>query len=120
MREIIETRELTKYYGKQRGIEQVNLSIREGELFGFIGPNGAGKSTAIRTILGLLSPTSGEVRLFDSVLTEKKQECMKRIGYMPSEAELLPGHESKGDSVVFRPSARKGLQSGSKKALRTF
>ena len=95
MREIIETRELTKYYGKQRGIEQVNLSIREGELFGFIGPNGAGKSTAIRTILGLLSPTSGEVRLFDSVLTEKKQECMKRIGYMPSEASFYRGRKVK-------------------------
>ena len=52
--------ELTKFYGKARGIDRLNLSVGEGEFFGFIGPNGAGKSTTIRTLLGLISPNSGK------------------------------------------------------------
>ena len=55
----IHTVNLTKYYGKARGIINLNLTVEEGECFGFIGPNGAGKSTTIRTLLGLISPTSG-------------------------------------------------------------
>ena len=57
--EAIRIENLSKYYGKARGIEQINLSVAEGEFFGFIGPNGAGKSTTIRTLLGLVSPTGG-------------------------------------------------------------
>ena len=55
----IKTTGLTKYYGKARGIIDLNLCVPEGEFFGFIGPNGAGKSTTIRTLLGLISPSSG-------------------------------------------------------------
>lgn len=55
----IQTASLTKYYGKARGIINLNLTVEEGECFGFIGPNGAGKSTTIRTLLGLIFPTSG-------------------------------------------------------------
>lgn len=55
---IIQTENLTKYYGKARGIIDMNLSVEAGDIFGFIGPNGAGKSTTIRTLLGLISPTS--------------------------------------------------------------
>ena len=58
---VIETHNLTKYYGKDRGIIDLNLEIREGEIFGFIGPNGAGKSTTIRILLGLIFPSSGIV-----------------------------------------------------------
>ena len=61
---IIETKKLTKYYSKSRGITELDLSVEEGEFFGFIGPNGAGKSTTIRTLLGLIYPTSGEARIF--------------------------------------------------------
>ena len=57
---VIETKNLTKFYGKTRGIKNLNLTVKEGEFFGFIGPNGAGKSTAIRTLMGLIAPTSGE------------------------------------------------------------
>ena len=57
--EIIKTTKLTKYYGKARGITQLDLTVTQGEFFGFIGPNGAGKSTTIRTLLGLIAPTSG-------------------------------------------------------------
>ncbi|MBQ7595084.1 MAG: ATP-binding cassette domain-containing protein, partial [Clostridia bacterium] len=55
----IETKGLTKYYGKARGIEDLNLTVSEGEMFGFIGPNGAGKSTTIRTLLGLIKKSGG-------------------------------------------------------------
>ena len=59
----IETYELTKYYGKIRGIEGLDLQVEKGDFFGFIGPNGAGKSTAIRTLLGLIEKTSGSAKV---------------------------------------------------------
>ena len=62
---VIQTTNLTKYYGKARGIIRLNLAVGKGECFGFIGPNGAGKSTTIRTLLGLISPTSGSARIFE-------------------------------------------------------
>lgn len=58
----IQLSNLTKYYGKSRGILNLNLDVKEGEFFGFIGPNGAGKSTTIRTLLGLITPSSGQAR----------------------------------------------------------
>ena len=64
MNAVIETVNLTKYYGKARGIVDLNLTVTEGEVFGFIGPNGAGKSTTIRTLLSLIYKTSGEARIF--------------------------------------------------------
>lgn len=64
----IEIKNLTKYYGKSRGIVDLNLSVEEGDFFGFIGPNGAGKSTTIRTLLGLITPTSGSAAILN-------QEC---------------------------------------------
>ena len=59
--DIITTDHLTKSYGKKRGIIDLNLAVKDGEFYGFIGPNGAGKSTTIRTLLGLMRPTSGTV-----------------------------------------------------------
>lgn len=84
MNNVIETKHLTKYYGKVRGMEDVNLSIGEGEFFGFIGPNGAGKSSTIRTLLGLISPTSGEAYVYGKPLS-KSQEYLGDIGYLASE-----------------------------------
>ena len=86
---IIETENLSKYYGKNRGIDGLNLSIEKGEIFGFIGPNGAGKSTTIRTLLGFLKPTSGKCRLFGNDLDELHLvEMKKKTGYLPSEVEF--------------------------------
>jgi len=82
---IIQIEQLTKYYGKQRGIEKVNLTIEPGEIFGFIGPNGAGKSTTIRVLLGLLKPTSGKASIFGLDVTKNTTEILARIGYLPSE-----------------------------------
>ena len=88
---IIETRNLTKYYGKSRGIIDINLSVSEGEFFGFIGPNGAGKSTTIRTLLGLIYPTSGEAEIFGKDIICDKTQILAGIGYMPSEATFYNG-----------------------------
>lgn len=88
---IIETKNLTKYYGKSRGIIDLDLTVNEGEFFGFIGPNGAGKSTTIRTLLGLIYPTSGEAKIFGKDIIHDKTEILSGIGYMPSEATFYSG-----------------------------
>ena len=92
---IIETKKLTKYYGKSRGITELDLSVEEGEFFGFIGPNGAGKSTTIRTLLGLIYPTSGEARIFGKDIVSNRTEILADIGYMPSEAKFYNGMKVK-------------------------
>jgi ABC-2 type transport system ATP-binding protein len=61
---VIETKGLTKYYGKNRGITDVSLAVNEGEIYGFIGPNGAGKSTMIKTLLNMIFPTKGSASIF--------------------------------------------------------
>ncbi|HZK33057.1 MAG TPA: ABC transporter ATP-binding protein [Tissierellaceae bacterium] len=82
---IIETKNLTKYYGKTLGIKDVSIKVSKGEIFGFIGPNGAGKSTTIRLLLSLIYPTSGESKLFGKDAIEHGPEVRKKIGYLPSE-----------------------------------
>lgn len=81
---VIEIKNLTKNYGKSRGVVDVNLEVAEGEIFGFIGPNGAGKSTTIRTLLGLIYPTSGSATIFEKSCIELP-EVKKEVGYLPSE-----------------------------------
>ena len=88
---IIETNDLTKYYGKSRGIINLNMSVGDGEFFGFIGPNGAGKSTTIRTLLGLIRPSSGEARIFGRDIVTDRTNILADIGYMPSEATFYSG-----------------------------
>jgi ABC-2 type transport system ATP-binding protein len=85
---IIETRSLTKFYGKSRGIIDVDLKISEGEIFGFIGPNGAGKSTTIRTLLGLIRPTSGGGSIFGLDIVKDTKEIKKSVGFLPSEVNF--------------------------------
>jgi len=81
----IETVSLTKYYGKHRGVENVTFSVEEGDFYGFIGPNGAGKSTTIRTLLGLIAPSSGKAEIFGLDVREKICEILRDVGYLPSE-----------------------------------
>lgn len=82
---ILETENLTKYYGKSRGIVDVNLQLSEGEVFGFIGPNGAGKTTTIRLLLNFIFPTRGRARVFGLDCVERSKEIKRQVGYLPGE-----------------------------------
>lgn len=85
---IIETQNLTKFYGKTRGIERVSLEITEGEIFGFIGPNGAGKSTTIRLLLNFLFPSAGSATVFGLDIVKNSREIRAAVGYLPGELSL--------------------------------
>lgn len=82
---IIEINNLTKSYKKNRGIDDLSLTIHKGEIFGFIGPNGAGKSTTIRTLLNFIHPTSGTANIFGKDSVKDSKEIRKQVGYLPSE-----------------------------------
>ena len=97
------TNNLTKYYGKARGIVDVSLTVEEGDFFGFIGPNGAGKSTTIRTLLGLIAPTGGSAEIFGMDICRHRTEILADIGYLPSETMFYSGMRVKD---VLRLSAR--------------
>ncbi|MFO7160325.1 MAG: ABC transporter ATP-binding protein [[Clostridium] cellulosi] len=102
----IKTEKLTKYYGKVRGIIDVTLSVDEGDFFGFIGPNGAGKSTTIRTLLGLISATSGRAEIFGKDIVKNKIEILSEVGYLPSETMFYSGMRVK-DILAFSARMRK-------------
>lgn len=87
---ILEINHLTKMYGKERGILDLSLSVKEGDIFGFMGPNGAGKSTTIRCLMGMIHPTSGSMTVFGKDQRKTLVENKHRIGYMPSEAMFYP------------------------------
>ena len=100
---ILRIKNLTKYYGKTLAVKNLNLELKEGEIFGFIGPNGAGKSTTIRAIMNLINKTEGEIYFNNELFTKDKIEIKKLIGYLPSEVsfyedltvkEMLDYHES--------------------------
>lgn len=83
--DVIKFNKLTKYYGEVKGCENIDFSVKQGEIMGFIGPNGAGKSTTIRTMLSLIYPTSGDVTIFGQDAIEFGPEIRKEVGYLPSE-----------------------------------
>ncbi len=96
---ILDTHNLTKKFRRVTAVEDLNLSVRRGEVFGFLGPNGAGKSTAIRMILGLVRPTKGEIRLFDRTLKRDREDLLMRIGALverPSFYEYLTARQNLG------------------------
>ena len=108
---VIEIVNLKKYYGKIRGVEDVSLKINCGEVYGFIGPNGAGKSTTIRTLIGLINKTSGDIFLNGKELDINDVSLKKEIGYLPSEInlyddltvkEMLDFHESFYDKKAIK------------------
>ena len=99
---MIKTTNLTKSYGKARGVTDLTLHVPEGSCFGFIGPNGAGKSTTIRTLLGLLSPTSGSAKIMGLDCVKNRTAILSQVGYMPSEAMFYPNLRA---SEVIRLSA---------------
>jgi len=88
---IIETNQLTKSYGRSRGIIDVTFDVEEGEVFGFLGPNGAGKTTTIRLLMGLLRPDRGTALIAGLDVWQQSVEIKKLIGYLPGELVLDPG-----------------------------
>ncbi len=86
MSSVVEIKNLTKSYGKNRGVIDVSLQIEEGDIFGFLGPNGAGKSTTIRSMLGFLKINSGEIKILGMDSIKQHEEILRNVGYMPSEA----------------------------------
>ena len=125
---ILEIQNLTKYYGKIKGVENLSLKLEEGEIFGFIGPNGAGKSTTIRSIMNLINKTSGKVLIEGKEFNKDDVEIKEKIGYLPSEIslyddltvkEMLDYHESfyKKDIHKRRTELVKRLELDEKKKI---
>lgn len=85
---VIETKNLSKFYGNVKGVESLSFSVESGEIFGFLGPNGAGKTTTIRTLLGFLKPTDGKGFIFGKDITKNSVEILKNVGYIPGELSL--------------------------------
>ncbi|NND13580.1 MAG: ABC transporter ATP-binding protein [Acidimicrobiia bacterium] len=90
MTAIVETNDLTKFYGQTRGVENLNLAIQPGQVFGFLGPNGAGKSTTFRLLMDFIRPTSGSARVFGLDAQEDSREIRSRTGFMPGDLALYP------------------------------
>lgn len=95
MKHVIEINNLTKNYGKHRGVSGVSFTVDQGDIFGFLGPNGAGKSTTIRSMLGFIQYESGRVSILGKELKHYKEEILKEVGYMPSEAMFYPSMKVK-------------------------
>ena len=87
--QVVETRGLTKFYGRDRGVEDVTLAVEAGTTFGFLGPNGAGKTTTIRCLLGMLKPTSGEARVLGERVTLDGAALRGRVGYVAGEVRAF-------------------------------
>ena len=105
---IILTENLTKFYGRQRGIEGLDLEVQEGEVFGFLGPNGAGKTTTIRLLMGLLRPDSGTAAVGGLNCWRDAVEVKKLIGYLPSDFSLDPNLTG-GEIIAYLGHLRGGV-----------
>lgn len=101
----IEIEGLTKTYGKKRGVNQISLTVKEGDIFGFLGPNGAGKSTTIRSMLGMLHYQEGDIRILQMDAVKQQKEILRQVGYMPSEAMFYPSMKVK-EVIRFAARAR--------------
>ena len=113
----IETAGLTKRYGQKRGIEDVSLTVKSSEIFGFLGPNGSGKTTTIRTILGLLVPTAGTAKVLGLDIRMDSLAIRNLAGYLPSDANLYP--HMRGREIVDLALAVRGRRdNGRVQALR--
>ncbi len=108
---VIETKGLTMYYGRHRGILDVDLAVEKGEVFGFLGPNGAGKTTTQRILLDILRPTSGQAKIFGLDCREQGVELRKRVGYLPGELALYTNMKA---SQFFKMYEYLRLENGTK------
>jgi ABC-2 type transport system ATP-binding protein len=93
---VIETHGLTVYYGKHRGIVDLDLKVNKGEVFGFLGPNGAGKTTTLRVLMDIIRPTQGQAKIFGLDCQKQGVKIRERVAYLPGELSLPPnmrGHQ---------------------------
>lgn len=102
----IEIENLTKTYGKKRGVREISFAVEKGDIFGFLGPNGAGKSTTIRSMLGMLRYSEGKIRMLGMDQKKQQKEILGQVGYMPSEAFIYPSMKVK-EAIRFAAQARK-------------
>lgn len=102
----IELSHVTKTYGRHRGVEDLSLTVEEGDIFGFLGPNGAGKSTTIRSLLGMISFTAGEAHILGMDVRTQHKKVLQEVGYMPSEAMFYPDMRVK-DVIAFAADMRR-------------
>ena len=105
MTDVIRIDNLTKTYGKKRGVTDLSLAVKEGEIFGFIGPNGAGKSTTIRSMLGFLNFEKGKIEILGKDSVKEHTSILKEVGYMPSEALFYPAMKV-SEVIKFAAEAR--------------
>lgn len=103
---IISVSNLTKYYGSALGVQNINFTVNQGEIFGFLGPNGAGKTSTIRMLLDLLRPSSGEINIFGHEVYTHSLEIRKRCGYVPGNFSAY-GNMTGADFLRFVASMRK-------------
>ncbi|RFA35843.1 ABC transporter ATP-binding protein [Virgibacillus dokdonensis] len=113
---VLQTKSLTKRFGKFTALNQVNIEVNEGEVYGFIGPNGAGKSTAIRVLLGILKATSGEARIFGMDAWKDAVAIHKRTAYVPGDVHLWP-NLSGGEVIDLFIQLRGGVKNNRKEEL---
>ncbi len=106
MKNVVEIQNLTKSYGKNRGVIDVSLTIEEGDIFGFIGPNGAGKSTTIRSMLGFLKINSGSIKILGMDSVRDHEKILENVGYMPSESWFYTSMKVK-DVIKYAADVRK-------------
>lgn len=106
MENVISIKNLTKTYGKNRGVTDISFDVEKGEIFGFIGPNGAGKSTTIRSMLGFLKINSGSINILGMDSVKDHEKILADIGYMPSEALFYPGM-SVADVIKYAADVRR-------------
>ena len=87
---VVETRGLTKRYGELYALRDLDLALRPGEVFGFLGPNGSGKTTTVKLLLGLIRPTSGDVRLFGEPADGNRERLLRRVGAIVEAPAFYP------------------------------
>ncbi|MHA2273323.1 MAG: ABC transporter ATP-binding protein [Candidatus Hodarchaeales archaeon] len=116
---MIQIKNLTKYYGSIRGIENLNLEIRRGEIFGFLGQNGSGKTTTIRCMMSILLMDSGEVVIDGEIISRKNHKVREKIGYIPGEV-ILPGIYTVEEFLNYVQSMRNGSASKREELTKRF
>lgn len=117
---LIVTEQLTRMYGSRRGIDDVNLSIPEGSLYGFLGPNGAGKTTTIRVLLGFLRPTHGAARMMGMDCWRESAVIKREVGYVPGDLRLWPWMSGRSAIKLFGTIRGRDLRAAGERLAEAF